>query len=674
MKKGTLLLSLVIAIIVSVTFNRGFLQNIEYMMSDNLYQRPDTIPDNIKIIAIDDETLNILGPYSDWDRSYFARLIEILNSDKENAPKIIGLDINFTGTNGGPEDAYLAEVAGRYDNIIVASTITFDNYVVKENDKYVNLNYVSREEKPYEKLAAVTPYAFTNITTDDDGFVRSAYSTISSEYNGETKLYNSFAYTIASRVDSTIKQYPPQVEISYTGIPGEFESISMAKVLNNEIDADYFKDCIVLVGAYADAMMDSHRVPIDYSNQMYGVEIQANYIYAFLTERTINTIHSILQFTINLIIILAFSIFAFNAKMRDSVIGLFVVIITYLLIAIGIYHFTSFKIHLLPIPVGTTLALWVAMIYRYFRMQRRRISEMRETLFSMAEAMSVAIEERTPYNANHTKNVARRSLELVDFINHKHRHKKTGLHFSENDKRQLYLAAMLHDVGKMDIPLEIMDKPTKLGERENILRARLESIMLHIDNDALRGIISREDADNEIAQINNFLEQLELYNCGKPLNSDELSTIDTMYNSVYTTPNGVTIPYLTTEEQDDLKIKAGTLSDNERTIMQNHVVYTDKILSQMKFGNQFKDVHRIASGHHELLNGKGYPKGIKDEDICPMTRILTIMDIYDSLIADDRPYKKPKSNKVAFEILEEEAMAGKIDKEILQFTKELYLK
>ena len=93
----------------------------------------------------------------------------------------------------------------------------------------------------------------------------------------------------------------------------------------------------------------------------------------------------------------------------------------------------------------------------------------------------------------------------------------------------------------------------------------------------------------------------------------------------------------------------------------------------MKFGERFKDVRTMASNHHELINGKGYPNGIRDDEIDTMTRILTIMDIYDSLIADDRPYKKPKSVKVAFEILDEEADAGKIDKELLQIAKELYL-
>ena len=106
--------------------------------------------------------------------------------------------------------------------------------------------------------------------------------------------------------------------------------------------------------------------------------------------------------------------------------------------------------------------------------------------------------------------------------------------------------------------------------------------------------------------------------------------------------------------------------------MQSHVVFTDKVLNHVYFGSDFQDVRRIAANHHELLNYKGYPNGIGGEQIDTMTRILTIMDIYDSLIADDRPYKKPKSVKVAFEILDEEAQAGKIDKELLEIAKELY--
>ena len=109
-----------------------------------------------------------------------------------------------------------------------------------------------------------------------------------------------------------------------------------------------------------------------------------------------------------------------------------------------------------------------------------------------------------------------------------------------------------------------------------------------------------------------------------------------MEEGYYEEEDGSRIPYLTDEEKDDLHIKAGTLSDNERTIMQSHVVFTDKILSHMIFGDMYKDVRRMA--------------------------------------ADDRPYKKPKPVDVAFKILDEEAEAGKVDASLLEYAKDLYLR
>lgn len=142
--------------------------------------------------------------------------------------------------------------------------------------------------------------------------------------------------------------------------------------------------------------------------------------------------------------------------------------------------------------------------------------------------MAEAIEGRTPYNANHTKNVAKRCIEMLDHINRLYREKKTNLHFSKKDKNQLYLAAMLHDIGKMDVPLEVMDKPTKLGHHEAPLRSRLEIIKLHITNDALTGVVPKDEADAQIKQIQAFLDKLELYNCGRRLEDEDLAAIDKM--------------------------------------------------------------------------------------------------------------------------------------------------
>ena len=206
------------------------------------------------------------------------------------------------------------------------------------------------------------------------------------------------------------------------------------------------------------------------------------------------------------------------------------------------------------------------------------------------------------------------------------------------------------------------------------MKDRLNIIVLKLQNDILAGRKDKAAAEKEIQKIEVFLENIGAYNCGRPLKEDEWAIIEAMEKGYYEGENGERIAYLTDEDKADLRIRSGTLSDDERTIMQSHVVYTDKILSHMFFGDAYKDVRAMASNHHELLNGQGYPQKLSAEDLDVMTRILTIMDIYDSLIADDRPYKKPKPVDIAFKILDEEAEAGKVDAGLLEYAKNLYLK
>ncbi len=670
----TALAALLIALLAGQAAYMAFPVKLENMAQDAMYRRPDVIPDEIKIIAIDEESLNRLGPYSNWDRGYFADLVEILNSDPKNAPKIIGLDIVFSGTDGSPEDARLAEVCGRYDNIVLATNVAFDGYSYQdEKGNYYRTQYVAGESKPYEALAAVTDYGFTNAILGEDGVVREVHTKYVSTYEGETEVYYGFSYLIASKVGE-VKNYPTRVEVAYTGRPGEFEIVSMSKVLDGEVEPKHFKDCIVLVGAYEEGMRDSYKVPIDASHEMFGVEMHANHIYGFLNDKIIYSLSDGWRFLIAFLLVAVMAFWMMNTEIRYAAIGAPSFIIGYLLLARVIFGITSYRMNLLAFPMGVVVAFVAAAMLYYVEIQKKRVYEMQGMLFSMAEAMSEAIEGRTPYNANHTKNVAKRCVEMLDYINQKYKEKKTELYFTEDDKRQLYLAAMLHDVGKMDVPLEIMDKPTKLGAREKELKDRLEIIRLRLEQDALKGVMTREEADARQEKIRQFTESLGAFNCGRPLKDEEWALVREIAESVYVGADGTEIPYLNEEEIADLYIKAGTLSQQEREMMQSHVVFTDKILSHIQFGKHFDKVRAMASDHHELLNGKGYPRGVGEQELDVMTRILTIMDIYDSLIADDRPYKKAKPIKVAFEILDEEAEAGKIDKDLLLFAKELYLK
>ena len=129
MKRIKLLISVIIALVLGLIFINGFLKNIEYMAEDAVYQNPGVVPDNIIIVTIDEETLSRLGPYSDWDRSYFAKLIEVLNANEDTAPSVIGVDVILSGSNGSSEDKMLVDVASKYDNLIFASSVNFDTYL-----------------------------------------------------------------------------------------------------------------------------------------------------------------------------------------------------------------------------------------------------------------------------------------------------------------------------------------------------------------------------------------------------------------------------------------------------------------------------------------------------------------------------------------------------------------
>ena len=662
---------LLIILAVCISLSR-FPKELEVIAEDALYQKAEAIPDKIKIIAIDETTLEELGPYSEWDRTLFAELIDKLNANPEKKPRVIGIDVIFSGTNNSESDKALVEAVKNSGNVVLASKLETDTRRIKTENGYVLQNYVKNETTAFEELNAVSFSGFTNIILDDDGFVRKAYTTVLSD----KKLYKSFSYMVAESIcdEEELVKLPIIVEIRYTGKPDDFETIPMSKVLDGTVPEGYFADSVVLVGAHEEGMLDSYRVPIDRSTEMYGVECHANAVWAFVNGKQIFPAPVWIEAVICAVIVGLLSILMRKSRVRINVVATIATIILYPLCALFIFRVSEIRLSLLYVPIAVAVEFLVFLLIRYIKIQKERADEMQKMLFSMADCMAEAIEGRTPYNANHTKNVAKRSIEMLDYINKLHKERKSELHFSKKDKRQMYLAAMLHDIGKMDVPLEVMDKPTKLGHLEEPLRARLKIISLKLENDALTGAVPKEKADEQILQINEFLEKLDGFNCGRPLKDDEWKVIDKMGELKYISQDGEEIPFLTEEELDDLHIKAGTLSDNERKIMQSHVVYTDKILSHMHFGKDYKDVRAMASNHHELLNAKGYPNGIGADKLDVMTRILTIMDIYDSLIADDRPYKKPKSVKVAFNILDEEAEMGKIDADLLSVAKEIWLK
>lgn len=302
------------------------------------------------------------------------------------------------------------------------------------------------------------------------------------------------------------------------------------------------------------------------------------------------------------------------------------------------------------------------------------IQELEELLFSFVESMTTAIDERTPYNAHHTLHVADYCMEVIDYINTLHTRGEYKEFIGENDREQLYMAAMLHDLGKMITPREVLNKSTRLGSLYDGLMNKLEKISLLMKIDMLEGRMDSAEWAMADLRLSNFRAELPGINIRERLTDSEIYRINEMSKKVYVTTEGMQIPYLNEEEKKALNIAKGTLTMEERKIVEQHVVYTDKMLDKIKFNEKYDRVQRIASRHHEYLDGSGYPNHLKAEDLDILTRILTIVDIFESLTSNDRPYKGTVPMHKALEILEAMAKEGKLDAELVRIVKDCMTK
>lgn len=294
------------------------------------------------------------------------------------------------------------------------------------------------------------------------------------------------------------------------------------------------------------------------------------------------------------------------------------------------------------------------------------IQELEELLLSFVESLTTAIGARTPYNANHTQHVANYCAEVVDYINALHTRGEYEHYIVRNDSEQLYLAAMLHDIGKMITPREVLNKATRLGDRFDSLMNKLEKISLMMKIDMLEKRMDSADWTMEDLRLSNFRESLPELNIKERLTDAELGRIREMSERVYVMEDGTEIPYLDEEEVKALSIVKGTLTPEERKIVEQHVVFTEKMLSKIKFNEKYDKVKQIASDHHEYLDGSGYPNHKKADELGLLTRILTIVDIFDSLTSTDRPYKGTVPIPKALDILSNMAKEGKLDEELVR--------
>ncbi len=285
--------------------------------------------------------------------------------------------------------------------------------------------------------------------------------------------------------------------------------------------------------------------------------------------------------------------------------------------------------------------------------------KMQDLMESIVETFSTVIYHRTPYNVHHTTNMVKYASAFMDYLEET----EDKWTFDERHRRQFLMSIWLHDVGKLVIPLEVMNKGTRLEDKLEEIMTRFDIILLLGKVEALENGTDYSDFANKLKYTR---EQVVMINSMGYVEDDRLDEIIALGRQKYIDQHGEEQAWLKEDEIDALCIRKGTLTAIERQIMESHVRVTRDILDKIKFDGDYKNVPKWAGAHHEFLDGSGYPDHKNASNLDAETRLLTILDIFEGITALDRPYKSGISPEKALLIISEMVEEGKIDPEIFK--------
>ena len=281
----------------------------------------------------------------------------------------------------------------------------------------------------------------------------------------------------------------------------------------------------------------------------------------------------------------------------------------------------------------------IADVTEQMRLQKELLLRQRqldELLDSMVETLATAIDERSHYTANHTRNIVRYGERFLDYLERTDDPRA----FNKERRRAFIMCAQLHDIGKLVVPLEIMDKADRLGPKYEGICERFRVMELLDEIALLKGALDRTTFDQRSGERAEALALITRINKAGFLTDGDLRAVEELAGRTYVDERQVICPWIDEEERLCLSIRKGTLTEKEREIIQLHATQTKRILEHVRFPEQLRQVPEWASAHHEFLNGKGYPLHAFGDSIPAEVRLLTILDIFEALTAKDRPYKK----------------------------------
>jgi HD-GYP domain-containing protein (c-di-GMP phosphodiesterase class II)/ribonuclease BN (tRNA processing enzyme) len=297
------------------------------------------------------------------------------------------------------------------------------------------------------------------------------------------------------------------------------------------------------------------------------------------------------------------------------------------------------------------------------------ISSLEDFIDAFVSTIAKAIDTKSPYTSDHIVKVEKIALLVAKAI-HDDNTLYKKIKYSENDYKQIALAAWMHDIGKISMPEHIIDKATKLEkiyDRIELIEQRFEIIRLNKEIDFLKNQISKEEYENYIQELNNDIDFLKRINLGGEfMNDEDIKRLELISQKSYI-KNNKKVTLITEDEFYNLSIKKGTLTKEEITIIRNHAQLSLDMISELPFPKKYKNVLNIACNHHEKLNGLGYPRGLKAEEITLEDRIMILADIFEALTASARPYKDAMTLSKVKNILTSMANNGELDKDLIEF-------
>lgn len=384
MNKKLIITATLAAVVMTLAVASGLLYKWDNSLADSLYQKEQALEGNIFVIGLDAESLDAIGPYQTWGRSYMATAIDILNADPEYQPAAIGIDVIYTGETDTGEDQALVEACSQYDNVVLASAANFESSLTEKEDGsfYMDDYTIENIDEPFEQLKEATHQGHINAMYDQDGIMRHGILMLDLPDGSHLPSFHYQLYQLYCDYNGMVADAKPPVNsryqwyVPFSGKPGAYnDGYSFYDLISGELDTSVFAGSVVLIGPYATGMMDYVTTAIDHSQLMYGVEFQANAVDALIRGEFKSEASNLLQYMLLFVVVFVATMLLYKRQIKYCIIIWAVTAGGYLLLAKLAYE-KGILLHPLWIPLAITLIFVASVAWNYIQatMEKRSVT------------------------------------------------------------------------------------------------------------------------------------------------------------------------------------------------------------------------------------------------------------------------------------------------------------